>query len=213
VARHASRKAGRKVKRNYSEETQTWETEPQEPLALETESQEIPTRPLAPEMEFQETSTRPLERHHDLTGMPFKTYSGTADDEGKMLHQAITSILAPTQNKDQHKFGRAWMSSGLTNKIHLRLQNEEHTTRDLRTNLERITSEQHVQRSRDNPTTLRMTSKTSTTHPMTYVQTATTYLRSTILHQRARISWKHQTTPQKTTKLWKSRRNSHQTLK
>jgi hypothetical protein len=85
----------------------------------------------------------------------FKTYSGTADDEGKMLRQAITSILAPTQNKDQHKFGRAWMSSGLTNKIHLRLQNEERTTRDLRTDLERIASEQHVQRSRDNPSTLR----------------------------------------------------------
>jgi hypothetical protein len=49
----------------------------------------------------------------------FKTYSGTADDKGKMLCQAITSILAPTQNKDQHKFGRAWMSSGLRNKIHL----------------------------------------------------------------------------------------------
>ncbi len=86
----------------------------------------------------------------------FKTYSGTADDEGKMLRQAITSILAPTHNKrDQHKFGRAWMSSGLTNKIHLRLQNEERTTRDLRTDLERIASEQHVQRSRDNPSTLR----------------------------------------------------------
>jgi hypothetical protein len=72
-----------------------------------------------------------------------------------MLRQAITSILAPTQNKDQHKFGRAWMSSGLTNKIHLRLQNEERTTRDLRTDLKRIASEQHIQRSRDNPSTLR----------------------------------------------------------
>jgi hypothetical protein len=47
----------------------------------------------------------------------FKTYSGTAGEKGKMLHQAITSILAPTQNKDQHKFGRAWMSSGLTKKF------------------------------------------------------------------------------------------------
>jgi hypothetical protein len=66
-----------------------------------------------------------------LNRYAFKTYLGTANDKGKMLHQAITSILAPTENKDQHKFGRAWMSSGLTNKIHLRLQNKERSIRDL----------------------------------------------------------------------------------
>jgi hypothetical protein len=59
-----------------------------------------------------------------------------------------------------------------------------------------------------------MTSWTSTTHPRTYLQAVLTYSRSMILHQRARISWKHQTiTPQQTTKLWKSRSHPHQTLK
>jgi hypothetical protein len=47
------------------------------------------------------------------------------------------------------------MSSGLTNKIQLQLQNKERTTRDLHTDLERIASEQHIQRSRDNLSTLK----------------------------------------------------------
>jgi hypothetical protein len=60
-----------------------------------------------------------------------------------------------SQNIDSHKFGRKWMSSGLMNKIKLKLQNKDRTTKELREDLERIASEQHVSRSTDNPPRLK----------------------------------------------------------
>jgi hypothetical protein len=59
------------------------------------------------------------------------------------------------QNIASHKFGRKWMSSGLMNKIELKLQNEDRITKELHEDLERIASEQHVSRSTDNPSRLK----------------------------------------------------------
>jgi hypothetical protein len=85
----------------------------------------------------------------------FKTFQGTADDEKHMLWQSIKAIIS--QHTNSHKFGKKRMSSGLTNKIKLKLQNEDRTRQELREDLERIASEQHVsQSSTDNPSKLKL---------------------------------------------------------
>ena len=84
------------------------------------------------------------------TRSEFCSFGGTTQEEQQMLRQAIQHIL-----KDKTKFGRSWIATSITNKIKLKVMNEERSIEDLCKDVQRISSDAHTTQHLDNPSRIK----------------------------------------------------------
>jgi hypothetical protein len=95
------------------------------------------------------STTAPTPSRKSLRG-EFKSFGGTAQDEQQMLRHAIIHIL-----NNKTTYGRNWIASSIYNKTKLKVMNEDRSVDDLRNDIKRISSDQHVTQHPGNPSKLK----------------------------------------------------------